>query len=237
MVGALGEPRRPLPRGGATWLWRWRNPTARAPWRWCRIYHRSKQVPTGDRPRDYGPLHRFDPHTHPAGDPGIDPVGRSVLYVSADLATSACEVFGEVGEAALCPQWRVALLRPLRQLTMFDLTAPGSAMSIGALPALADAAQPRSLTQAWARAIYEDEPTGKHLDGIRYRSAYNGGNALALWDIASRLAVSADGKGTPQDFELRSRPIYARLIADLRDRHITVRLQPRNECSLCQRQQ
>jgi len=104
-----------------------------------------------------------------------------VLYAGQDLATSACEVFGEAGEAQLCPAWRVALLRPARPLSLLDLTAPGSAMAIGALPSLAGGAYPRQLTQAWARAVYEDDPTGSHVDGVRYRSAYNGGLALALW--------------------------------------------------------
>ena len=54
---------------------------------------------------------------------------------------------------------------------MYDLAAEGAAMAIGALPALSDANEARSLTQQWARAIYEDQPAGPETTGIHYRSA------------------------------------------------------------------
>ena len=56
-------------------------------------------------------------------------------------------------------------------------------MAIGALPSLCDGNERRSLTQQWARAIYEDEPAGPDVAGIHYRSAYNhrrGACALGL---------------------------------------------------------
>ena len=33
----------------------------------------------------------------------VDTTGRRILYVGEDLATSACEVFGDAGIAAICP--------------------------------------------------------------------------------------------------------------------------------------
>jgi len=69
------------------------------------VYHHSRQTRRGDSARGFGPLARFDPHTPPAAAPGLDPARRSVLYAGQDLATSACEVFGEAGEARLCPAW------------------------------------------------------------------------------------------------------------------------------------
>jgi RES domain len=104
-----------------------------------------------------------------------------VLYVGVDLATSLCEVFGQTRGALLCPRWRVARLQPTASRVVFDLCSPGAAMAIGALPALADAQLPRTLTQEWARAIYEDQPAQRRVTGIRYRSAYNGDYSLALW--------------------------------------------------------
>lgn len=113
-----------------------------------------------------------------------------MLYLGSDLATSGCEVFGEAGEARLCPSWRVALLRPARPTKLFDLTAEGAAMAIGALPTLATGNLPRAGTQAWARSIHEDNPTGTPVAGIRYTSsAYNGGAALALWERAAPLRL------------------------------------------------
>jgi len=142
-------------------------------------------------------------------------------------------VFGEAGEARICPSYRVALLRPLGGLTTFDLTVPGSAMAIGALPSLADGAYPRSLTQEWARAIYEDNPTGSHVDGVRYTSAYNGGRSLALWDIAARVAVVHNSSSTPQDFPLADPAVLPRLQVALRDRRVHLTLVPASSCADC----
>lgn len=189
MVRPLRQPPRPLPGGGATWVWRWRGDRAGG-WQWCRVYHRGVFAPSGQSPRTNGPRARLDPHTPPSDAPAEDPAGRSVLYVGDSLATSACEVFGAAGEARICPSYRVALLRPVGGISCFDLTAAGSAMTIGALPSLADGAYPRSLTQDWARAIYEDDPTGQHVDGIRYTSAYNGGRSLALWEQSCHPGIA-----------------------------------------------
>ncbi len=79
------------------------------------MYHRSPYLPDAATGRTFGPLYRFDPHQPGSHGPVDDPDGRSMLYVGADLATSASEVFGEAGEASLCPSWRVALLRPTGQ--------------------------------------------------------------------------------------------------------------------------
>jgi len=197
------------------------------------VYHRSRHTPRGDTPRGFGPLARFDPHTPPAAAPGIDPQGRTVLYAGQDLATSACEVFGEAGEAQLCPAWCVTLLRPVRPLTLFDLTAPGSAMAIGALPSLADGPHPRPLTQAWARAVYEDDPTGGHVDGIRYRSAYNSGLALALWDSSGRVTAAQDAAGVEQDFALRHPSMLSRLETAMAPRHIVLTMTDSDDCPQC----
>jgi hypothetical protein len=43
--------------------------------------------------------------------PMIDESGRRILYVGEDLATSASEVFGEAGIAAICPRYRCPSLR------------------------------------------------------------------------------------------------------------------------------
>jgi hypothetical protein len=116
-------------------------------------------------------------------------------------------------------------------LTLFDLNEPGAAMAIGALPALSDGPYARDLTQEWARAIYEDNPTGFHVDGIRYRSAYNGGVALALWDSANDVTVVNDNLSVAQDFDLRDPLILGRLYAALKTRHIVVRIVSASACS------
>ena len=154
-----------------------------------------------------------------------------------DLATSACDVFGETGEALLCPSYRVALLRPTKQLTLFDLRAPGSALSIGAVPALANGEYPRAQTQtqtqAWARAIYEDDPLGVHADGVLHRSAYNGGDTVGLWDSTGKVTVVRDEAGSAQDYPLTHPEVRARLLVAMAPRHITVRTNPASARSRC----
>ena len=145
MVRALGPPPDPLPK--AKRVWRWNPPAASARWWWCRVYHLGKHVPSGITFRRYGPKARFDHHL-PADPPVVDKTGRRVLYVGEDLSTSACEVSGEAGVAAICPNYRVAIIAPTTTLAMFDLAAKGAALAIGALPALGDGNEARSRTNS-----------------------------------------------------------------------------------------
>jgi len=160
----------------------------------------------------------------------LDPDERSVLYVGEDLATSACEVFGETEEAPICPAFRVALLKPVRTLRFLDLTEPGSAMAIGALPALSDGPLPRALTQEWARAVYEDHPLGFPVDGIQYLSAYNGGRSLAVWDAEGKIGT---GTEPGSDIALNHPGMLARLKVELMRRRVVVRTIPAADCGRC----
>lgn len=243
MVRGLDPPPDPLPRAGATVTWK--RPPARAAggrspsrWAWCRVYHQGSHNPNGHSPRTFGPLARFDTHLpDAAGRPQVDPHRRSVLYVGADLATSMCEVFGELSEALVCPRWRVAVLEPVSAagLRLFDLCKPGAALAIGALPALADAALPRALTQQWARAIYNQQPTAPRtpVTGVQYSSAYNGGRSLALWDCAGSVATVVDAGGAPADQPLSHPGIRARLEKQLLERRIAIKLVDPRDCPLC----
>ena len=229
MVRPLAPPVRPLSSGGKSYDWS----RGSRRWRWCRVYHREARTPRGDTARTSGPLARFDPHTPDPGHPAVDPTGRSVLYVGNGLATSACEVFGEAGEALICPSWRVALLEPVTRQRLLDLVRPGSAMAIGALPTLGDGALPRSLTQQWARAIYEDHPLGAPAAGIRYRSAYNAGIALALWDTIGEIRVLVDDDGTDADVPLSHPGMLIRLKTLLIERQIVIRTIDREDGPRC----
>lgn len=183
--------------------------------------------------RQFGPLHRLD-HHHAAKPPQLDPEGRRVLYIGADLATSASEVFGEAGVAEVCPRYRVSVLAPSTPVPLFDLTKPGAAMTIGALPTLADGNEARELTQQWARAIYEDQPAGPTIRGVRYRTAYNFGHSLALWDCDDRIVVVHDSAGRQQDHALQHSGIFARFQVEMRKRHISVTTVTESDCTLCQ---
>lgn len=241
MVRALDPPARPL-RGGTAVRWRYQepNPGARRPggsWPWCRVYHRDYQTPTATTSRSFGPLARFDHHTPaPTGEPTQSQPGRTVLYLGGDLETSVCEVFGDTGEVAICPNFRVALLRPVRPLILFSLTVAGSALAVGAIASVGDGPHPRSLTQQWARAIYEDDPTGEHVEGIIYPSAYNFGTAMAIWDSTATtplVEVVTGARDIQQDFPLAHPTIYARLLRSMTYRRYTVRLVAAEDCRRC----
>jgi RES domain len=232
MVKQLSSPNRPLP--AADYVWPWELDPGVGSWQWCRVYHRGSRTPDGITFRRFGPLYRFD-HHHAADPPGIDPEDRRILYVGEDLATSACEVFGAAGVANVCPNYRVSIVAPTSELAMFDLARKGAAMAIGALPALADGNEKRSLTQEWARAIYEDRPAGPNIVGIHYRSGYNGGSALALWDCDRDIEVLRDARGLLQDLPLNDPRILGRFQGEMTERHINVTMVSESACKICSR--
>jgi hypothetical protein len=95
-------------------------------------------------------------------------------------------------------------------------------MAIGALPSLADGNEPRRLTQQWARSIFEDRPAGPGVCGVRYRTAYNFGYSLALWDCDDSVDVVRDSAGRAQDLPLQDRRVLRRLQVEMRKRRIAV---------------
>ncbi len=108
-------------------------------------------------------------------------------------------------------------------------------MAIGALPSLADGSEPRPLTQEWARAIYEDQPAGKEATGIRYRTGYNFGYSLALWDCDDGVEIVRDAQGRLQDMALTDSRVLLRLQVQMRKRQITVTTVSSNDCTECQK--
>lgn len=211
MVAELAEPDRPL-SGGRVWTWKWPAARGKAGWGWCRIYHLSSHTPDGITHRAYGPLFRLDHHTPPAVAPAVCPDGRTVLYVAGSLATGLGEVFGDVGEAAICPRFRVALVRPRVEIVVLDLRSEGAAMRIGALPSLATGAYPRARTQAWARAIYEDQPARRTVRGVSYHAAHSNGRALVLWNTDGDVDNVIGGSGDVQDFALADARMWPRVV-------------------------
>ncbi|OYD70193.1 RES family NAD+ phosphorylase [Rhodococcus sp. OK302] len=231
MVKSLSSPQRPLSAGGVLWQWIPPSSDPGESWQWCRVYHRSSHTPDGATFRSFGPVSRFDHHT--PNPPALDPDGRAVLYVADNLATAASEVFGEAGVAQICPNYRVSIVEPATSLDMLDLAGPGSAMAIGALPALAQGAEPRASTQEWARAIFEDRPAGDSVSGIHYRTAYGDGDALALWDCSSSVKIRRDAAGNNLDHRLQHPSLLRRLQVEMWRRRIQVDTIPESACASC----
>lgn len=118
---------------------------------------------------------------------------------------------------------------------MFDLARKGAALAIGALPSLADRSEPRPLTQEWARAIYEDHPAGPEATGVRYRSAYNFGYSLALWDCDDGVEIVRDARGRLQDMALNDSRVLLRLQVQMRRRLINVTMVSSDDCGECKK--
>ena len=88
-----------------------------------------------------------------------------------------------------------------------------------------------TLPRPWA--IYEDHPLGAPAAGIRYRPAYNGGSALALWDTTGKIRVLVDDNGTEADVPLNHPGMLIRLKTLLTERQIVIRTIPRTDCTRC----
>ena len=142
-------------------------------------------------------------------------------------------MFGEAGIAAICPRYRVSIVTPTVPLPLFDLASRGAALAIGALPTLADGNEPRALTQQWARGIFEDRPAGADICGVRYRTAYNFGYSLALWDCDDSVAIARDCAGHVQDLPLDDPHILRRPQVQMRKRRIAVTTVTEDECAIC----
>jgi len=118
---------------------------------------------------------------------------------------------------------------------MFDLARKGAALAIGALPSLADGSELRALTQEWARAIYEDRPAGPEATGVRYRTGYNFGYSLALWDCDDGVEIVRDAGGRLQDMALNDVRVLLRLQVQMRKRLIDVTTVSSDDCSECRK--
>lgn len=225
MVGALAPPVRPI-TGGETKPWSGIDGPV------TRIYHIDQYTPHGLFRRTNGPRERFDPHTPDPAAPAEDPDGRSVLYVAGVLGTCGAEVFGDAREANICPSYRAVVALPDAPLTLQNLVGRG-VMGIGALAGLGTGDIPRSESQAWARAIYEDDPTGVAVDGVHYHAAHDGLTSLAIWDRSPELHVAIHPNGTQADLPLTYAPVWRRFLVEMMHRDIVVHRIDSADCHRC----
>ena len=137
--------------------------------------------------RRFGPLARFDHHRHPAGHPDED-LDRGILYAARTLSCCVVEIFGDSG--IITPYgWMVARLTLTRDLRLLDLRGAG-AMRAGSVMALGQAPD-HALAQTWSRYLYDEAVYGD-CDGLIYRGAHSGEEAIALYERAeSSLACPA----------------------------------------------
>lgn len=235
MVEALQPPLRPL-QGGNGWSWYpvddFEAEDDHRQSRWVRVYHQGGHTPTPLTRRVRGPWARFDPHTvaDPDTGPRECPERRAVIYLAKTLGTALAEVFGMVKEAEICPNYRVAALAVTARCQVQDLTGEGC-MALDAVTALSQADGPRPLTQEWARAIYEDEPAGRPIDGVIYHGAHDHGLCLALFERAPVLTLADSATGPALGRPLLD--LGPRVEHELRRRSRRFRAVDTKECSRC----
>ncbi len=167
-------------------------------------------------------MHRFDHHRRDDGAPTEDPE-RTILYLAEFMRTCAAELFGELGEARICPRTRIAAISPDQPTRLQDLVGPG-AMTIGARTSLGSGDTPRPTTQEWARAIYEDNPSGQ-ATGVRFSSHWEEGECMALWDTAPTVRVLHDDR--------LDGPPWSHFLVAANDVHVSARKIPQPECPRC----
>ena len=129
---------------------------------------------------------------------------------------------------------RVALIRPTKTIPLLDLVTLGGAMRIRALPSLATGPYAYSLTQEWARAIYEDQPVfRKRIRGVRYTAAHSGGTALALWNTDGDVEVVQGHSHAPQDFAMQDPVLWTRALVAANNIDVNLSRVSSDACDRC----
>ncbi len=172
-------------RAGQTWKWGPRNEA------WVRIYHRDFLTPSALHRRTHGPLWRFDHHTPPMDSPAVCPDGRAATYLARKIGTAAAEVFAGKDPFPVCPNWRLAWIRPTVSLEVQDMFGL-AAMALSEDYAVGTSHASLDVTQELARRVYDEH---EDLCGIRYESWRDGEECLVLWERAPELEVVRDGDG------------------------------------------
>lgn len=140
-----------------------------------RIFDPASRVHPGPLTFRYvGPYARFD-HQEGTGEAET----RGIYYAGLTLDCAVVEAF-DVGVVEPGAK-HLARVYPTRELTLLDLRGR-AAMRAGTVAAIASA--DHSLSQLWARYVYENPSDYGEVDGIFYASAHNGDDAVALFERA-----------------------------------------------------
>jgi hypothetical protein len=138
--------------------------------------------------RDVGPINRFDHHRVDKRGPRRHR-GRGVLYAGTGMVCCVGEYFGDQGSISRAGNRlaRLTVTSPLNVLDLRETAATGA----GTIPAIGGIGE-RRITEAWSRWWYE-HPQLVGVDGLLYKSAHSGRDAVALWERAEgRLEATAN---------------------------------------------
>jgi hypothetical protein len=198
---------------------------------WFRVYHRDSYTPSALHRRAFGPLSRFDHHSPPVDVPAICPLGRTATYLAETLRAAASEVFDGIDPFRVCPNWRLARLRPTAPLEVQDVIGAGG-MNLGAGPWLGSSPPrlvKRAYTQEWARKIYDDSG----LQGIRYTGSHEEGPCLVVWDRAPALELVTNA-GVSYDTPIHETETWSKVVAAYAETSRSLIQIDEGECRLCE---
>jgi RES domain-containing protein len=164
-----------------------------------RIYDPKSKYKTGPRTfRSNGPRLRFD---HQRGKPGpkrttvpVDDPDRRIYYAALSLEGAVVEVFGDSPRIISRGTYRSVRSRLTRALTVLDLRGRGG-MVAGPTAGISGT-ETRRLSQAWARYFYERTNIYGNIDGLLYSNSHNQLDALALFERAEPVIMTASQKIT-----------------------------------------
>ncbi len=148
-------------------------------------------------------------------------------YSGDSLAVALAEAFRGAPMWSVCPVWRAALLVAPDE-ALQDL-GPDGAASLGAPIDLGHGVDyTRASTQAWARAILADQPSGT-VAGARYPSArHAGGENVVLWDRWPAAVTTALGT---EDVALHDEAAWPRVLVAANHRGATAERITTAECT------
>lgn len=155
--------------------------TVSASTRLLRIYAPEPYKTKATTFREIGPVNRFDHQRAGPGGARRRDRGRGILYASRTMTCSVGEYFGDEGVVTLAGN-KVARLKVTSDLRVLDLRGT-AATGVGTTQAVGAGEGKRSVTQAWARYLY-DHPGLAAVHGLLYTSSHTGLDALALWERA-----------------------------------------------------
>lgn len=219
-----------------------------------RIYHRGLYAPHATHLRTWGPHPsiRFD-HHRPQEPPYHDPDGRAVLYLADALRTAVRESAltsdarplapGGRPTVLVCERWQVAYVEPERDEIVLQDLVQASPSLLGAPDDLGDGPHPRSMTQGWARAIYEDTPGGHRVAGIHYWSSKDRtedddrqGTNRVVWETSPPVRVRQPGRGpgAREEYSIHHPTMRFLVSRLLRQDGLLLHPIPTSQCKPCQ---
>lgn len=152
--------------------------------------------------RSYDPVSRFDHHS--SNEPSKDS-RRRIIYAGFSLSCCIAEYFGD-GEIVNVENIKLSIIYLSKELKLLDLRGT-AAMAAGTVAAISGITQ-RKKPQAWGKYFYEQVELYSKVDGLIFSGAYNGEDAIALYEKAEVIISSSKVK----EIDLKSETLRSTIL-------------------------